>query len=186
MKLKNRLITCIMVIMLVFSSISLVYADTDTGTDQLGQAVTALSGNNENAGQEYNVLKEVLSYMAWFAFIIAIFKLIQIGISFLTGVGSRKSDAKSALLPWLVGAFICAMFGTLGPWFIGLIAEGDSGNIFDTTSSSTPSASQTSQQTSQEPPKEQTTTSEQQGESTVSDPRKLRLDGEKQEGKEYN
>lgn len=135
---KLSFLICFLFIMITVSAFSIALAD--TGEDQVNQAVSNLN----NGINEYAILQEVLGYLAWFAFIVAIFKLIQIGIGFLTGVVSRKSDAKSAMIPWLIGAAVCALFGVLGPWFIGLIAKGDTGNIFDST---TASSSSTQQQT---------------------------------------
>lgn len=139
--MKKRLLACTMAILLILGSICVAFADNTgettgntsttgtTGSDQVNNAVSSL--NDPNASGAYKTLQEIMNYMAWIGFAIAIFKVIQIGIMFMMGVGSRKSDAKSALLPWFIGAAICAMFGTLGPWFIGMIAQGDTGNIFD-------------------------------------------------------
>ena len=60
-----------------------------------------------------------------------------LGIGFLSfiarsiGAGKNKSDAKSSLIPWFVGAFVCALYATIGPAVIGMIMGGGSGGVFD-------------------------------------------------------
>ena len=78
-----------------------------------------------------STLGEIAGILSWLAFIIAVGKMIQIGIMFMLGAGKSKNDAKAALMPWLVGADVCALFATLGPWIIGLIMGGSSGGVFD-------------------------------------------------------
>ena len=80
----------------------------------------------------YATLREIMSILAWAGFAIAVFKVLQIGMMFMLGAGKAKSDAKSALVPWLVGAAVCVLFGTVGPAIINLIMGGSSGgSIFD-------------------------------------------------------
>ncbi len=102
-----------------------------TGEEQLSEAVENL--NNGPSGDDddpYKILSDVMGILGWSGFLIAIFKITQIGINFMTGIGSRRANAKDSILPWALGCVICAMFGTLGPWFISLIASADSGDVF--------------------------------------------------------
>lgn len=88
--------------------------------------------NNLNKGDGvYAIIKEIMGIMSILGFAIAMFKLIQIGIQFILGAGRAKSDAKAALMPWLVGAIVCIMFGTIGPWVMNLIMGSGSSGIFD-------------------------------------------------------
>ena len=77
------------------------------------------------------VISEVTSVLAALGFLIAIGKIMQIGIMFMLGAGKNKSDAKSSLIPWFVGAFVCALYATIGPAIIGMIMGGGSGGVFD-------------------------------------------------------
>lgn len=88
--------------------------------------------NNLNEGDGvYAIIREIMGIMSILGFAIAMFKLIQIGIQFILGAGRAKSDAKAALMPWLVGAIVCIMFGTIGPWVMNLIMGSGSSGIFD-------------------------------------------------------
>ncbi len=109
-------------------SMHAVFATSSTldGSSQLGQAIS----NIEGGVGPYAVLKEIMGLMAWFAFAIAVFKMIQIGILFLTGTAGKRGGAKDALLPWFVGAIICVMFGVIGPWVIDLFASSAGDDIF--------------------------------------------------------
>ena len=79
----------------------------------------------------YGTIQEIIGVLSWAGFAIAIAKMMQIGIMYLMGAAKSKNDAKSALMPWIVGAFICASFGTLGPWIIGTLMSGSGGGVFD-------------------------------------------------------
>lgn len=88
--------------------------------------------NDLNGGEGvYGTISEIMGILLWLGFAIAIIKAMQIGIMFIIGGGSGKNNAKSALVPWLVGAAVCALFGTIGPWIIGIIMSGSSGGVFD-------------------------------------------------------
>ena len=94
--------------------------------DDVGTVVDKL-----NSGEGvYGTIKEIMGILAWLGFAIAVFKLIQIGIMFMLGGGANKKDAKTALIPWLVGAAVCVLFGTVGPWIISIIMSGSSGDVF--------------------------------------------------------
>ncbi len=85
------------------------------------------------AGEQevFQVIAQITSYLMWAGFMIAIFKMIQIGIMYMTGIASSRSSAKSALLPWFVGAAVCVLFATVGPWVIDLIIGDTSKGPFD-------------------------------------------------------
>ncbi len=97
-----------------------------TGGEQIDQAI-----DNLNSAQgAYGTLSEIMGIMAWLGFAIAVFKLIQIGINFMLGAGSKRGNAKESLIPWMAGALICMTFGIVGPWIIRLIG-GSAGGLFD-------------------------------------------------------
>ncbi len=89
---------------------SICYADGDGGT----------------IGAEISKIADI---MAALGVAISIMKLMQIGIKFMFGAGSKKSDAKASLIPWLVGLFVCALWFPLGNWIINdVLGGGGSGN----------------------------------------------------------
>lgn len=129
----NKILKRVLILFLAISLLlpfgnTLVYAG-QSGQAQLGEAVSNLNNPTDDA---YKTLKEIMEIMAWVGFAIAIFKLIQIGITYMTGVASKRSNASASLLPWLIGCIVCALFGVLGPWFIDLFASADDGDIFNT------------------------------------------------------
>ena len=123
----KKIISILLVVsMIFFGCVAYAVTGTQTGEQQVNQAVNDL---NSGTGP-YAVLKTVMGIMAWSGFMIAIFKVIQIGIMFMTGTAGKRSGAKDSIAPWLVGAIICATFGVVGPWIISILAQGDSGDIF--------------------------------------------------------
>ncbi len=125
-KMLATLLTLIIGILTLCMPIVYASQTTKDGSAQLEEAVTSL---NSGTGP-YETLRDIMNIMAWFGFAIAIFKVIQIGISFLTGTASKRSGAKDSILPWLIGAIICATFGIVGPYVIGLFAESAGNDIF--------------------------------------------------------
>ena len=87
--------------------------------------------NLNNGTGVYATIREIMGVLAWIGFAIAIAKLLQIGMMFMIGSGSGKNNAKTALIPWVVGALVCILFGTVGPWIIGLIMGDGEGGVFD-------------------------------------------------------
>ena len=47
-------------------------------------------------------------------------KLIHIGILYVSATAADKSNAKTALLPWLKGTFVCFGAAIIGPAVIGI------------------------------------------------------------------
>lgn len=65
-------------------------------------------------------LGEIISILFWIACFACTLKIIHIGILYMTTGVEGKSKAKGALVPWLIGAFICVTFATLGPAIMNL------------------------------------------------------------------
>ena len=104
----------------------------------VGTLVFAASGDVQsviddlNGGKGvYGTISEIMGILLWLGFAIAVIKAMQIGIMFIIGGGSGKNNAKTALVPWLIGAAVCALFGTVGPWIIDIIMSGSTGGVFD-------------------------------------------------------
>lgn len=74
-------------------------------------------------GDVKNILIEVTQVLLTIAGLVCVGKLIQIGIMYMMSSAVDKSNAKSAVLPWLVGTIVC--FGAA--WIGGTLIT-----IFDT------------------------------------------------------
>lgn len=54
-----------------------------------------------------SILLEVVQILLTIAGLVCVGQLIIIGIKFLMASAEEKSNAKSALLPWLIGTIVC-------------------------------------------------------------------------------
>lgn len=52
---------------------------------------------------------------------VCVFKVIQIGIMYVTSSAVDKSNAKQAILPWLIGTFLCFGAATIGGYIIDIL-----------------------------------------------------------------
>lgn len=68
-----------------------------------------------------DVLRDVLNVLLTVAGLVCVFKIVQIGIMFMTSSAADKSNAKTAILPWLIGTIVCFgadwVGGTVLGWF---------------------------------------------------------------------
>lgn len=87
-------------------------------------------GNLANGDGAYATIRQIAGIMAWVAFAVAVFKLVQIGIGFLTGSGKSRQEAKMALIPWVIGAILCTLYLTIGDYIISNLTSGLNDNIF--------------------------------------------------------
>ena len=58
---------------------------------------------------------------------VCIGKVIHIGILYVTTSAVDKSNAKMAIIPWLVGTLVCFGAATVGSFIINIIGGGDDG-----------------------------------------------------------
>ena len=91
--------------------------------------ISTVSASGEAAVN--STLSEIAGVLTTVGILIAVIKLLQIGIQFLVGGATGKNQAKTAVFPWLVGLFICATYKLIGPWVMGLIMGGSGGGVFD-------------------------------------------------------
>ena len=86
-----------------------------------------------NAGTgAYASILQIAGIMLWVAIVVCVFKMIQIGIKFMTsGTGKGRQEAKASLLPFLIGAVICFLFVTVGSEIIKQLVSGICGSVFD-------------------------------------------------------
>lgn len=96
-----------------------------------GNIVGGVVGELNAGNGVYGTIGQIMGILAALGCGIAMIKILQIGMLFMIGAGGGKSKAKESLLPWIIGAGICILFGTLGPWLIEIIMGGSSGGVFD-------------------------------------------------------
>lgn len=68
-----------------------------------------------------SVLTEVTEVLLVVAGLACVGKLIHIGILYLTSSAVDKSNAKSAVLPWLIGTIVCFGAAWIGSTIINII-----------------------------------------------------------------
>ena len=101
-----------------------------TTSGDMGSQYQNESQKYQNGEGAYGTIKSIANTMFLIAFAVAVFKLIQIGIGFLTGSGKSRQDAKMALIPWVIGVLVCALYFTVGDWIIRTLTDGLNSNIF--------------------------------------------------------
>ena len=75
----------------------------------------------DNGGPVDDILKGITEVLLVIAGLVCVGKLIQIGIMYLTSSAVEKSNAKSAVLPWLIGTIVCFSAATIGKVIIGIL-----------------------------------------------------------------
>ena len=69
-------------------------------------------------------LKEITQVLLLVAAGVCIGKVIHIGILYVMSSAMDKSNAKMAILPWLIGTFLCFGAAVIGPAIINVFSEG--------------------------------------------------------------
>lgn len=93
-------------------------------------SVYATDGNTEVPSEIHDTLQTVTNILATIAGFVCVFKLAQIGIMYMLTGANEKSNAKTAILPWIIGAVICGGYLTIGNAVIDMIRE-HSGSVLD-------------------------------------------------------
>ena len=65
-----------------------------------------------------STLTEIIEIMLLIGAGVCVFKVIQIGIMYVTSSAVDKSNAKQAIMPWLIGTFVCFGAATIGGYII--------------------------------------------------------------------
>ena len=76
-----------------------------------------------------DVLTDILQILLGLGGFICVGKLVHIGILYMTSSVVDKSNAKAAVIPWLVGTVVCFGAGWIGPMIIGILKI--EGNVLD-------------------------------------------------------
>lgn len=96
------------------------------------------SGNTGNSGnatvhaptEVIGILNQITNILAVIAGFVCLFKIIQIGIMFLLTGANERSNAKTALLPWIIGTAVCGGYIVLGNAVISIMQSASGGGIF--------------------------------------------------------
>lgn len=75
------------------------------------------------------ILSEILTVMLGLGGAVCVGKLIHIGILYMTSSAVEKSNAKSAVLPWIIGTIVCFGASWIGPLIISLVKPNGNGDV---------------------------------------------------------
>lgn len=70
----------------------------------------------------------IVNAILWAGYAISLGMVVFIGIKYILGSAEAKSNMKSAIVNWFIGAFIVFMCTTIAKWVVG-IAVGDGSNL---------------------------------------------------------
>lgn len=87
----------------------------------LNNVVWASGGGMESVNK---ILTEILTVLLGVGGAVCVAKLIHIGILYMTSSAVEKSNAKSAVLPWIIGTIVCFGAAWIGPLIIKLVNPG--------------------------------------------------------------
>lgn len=90
---------------------------------------TGVFAGVDNGGEVDKILTEVVNILLVIAGCACLGKLIHIGIIFLTAGAAEKSNAKMALVPWLVGTIVCFGASWIGGTIINIIGKDMNGDV---------------------------------------------------------
>lgn len=82
-----------------------------------------------DGGEVDAILVEVVNLLLVVAGCVCLGKLIHIGILFLTAGVAEKSNAKMALIPWVVGTVVCFGASWIGGTIINIIGANMNGDV---------------------------------------------------------
>ena len=64
---------------------------------------------------------QILSAVLWFGYAVSLGMVVFIGIKYMLGAADAKANMKSAIVSWLIGAFIVFMCTTIVGWVLGIV-----------------------------------------------------------------
>lgn len=115
LKRMNRIFNVLFVLLTVFSLVTCVFAGTVEAPSE---------GDNSNANID-DVLKPLVRITQILLLIgagVCVGKLLHIGILFVTSSAAERSNAKMAMLPWLIGTFVCFGASAIGSFVIKILS----------------------------------------------------------------
>ena len=85
--------------------------------------VLAGGGTIDIPSEVEHTLTKITSILLLIASAVCIGKIIHIGLKFVTASAVEKSQAKEALMPWIIGTIVCFGSATIGSAIIKLFTE---------------------------------------------------------------
>lgn len=107
----NRILSMVFTFFMIFSLFTCVFADASTKKDD----------NIANMKEILEPLIRITQVLLLVGAGVCIGKLIHIGILFVTSSAAEKSNAKMAMLPWVIGTFVCFGASTIGGFIIKIL-----------------------------------------------------------------
>ena len=120
--MKAKKVMCVLISLLIFCT-----------------GVVFASNGKETTGEDKLVEKawEITSALLWFGYAIALGMVVYIGIKYITGAADAKANMKTAIVNYLIGAFIVFAATTIASIVIGMATnankntDGLAGEIID-------------------------------------------------------
>lgn len=111
--MKKRIISLLMAFVLCLMPFGAVLATYPTIDPTLptGSGITGVQ----------NTVGTVLGIIKWIAYAVAIVMVMYVGIKYLTAGAGVKAEAKSTLVPMLIGAVLVALAPTVVGWIFGAL-----------------------------------------------------------------
>lgn len=103
------------------------------GNSQMSTTNQGSTGSNGDAGSTAinGKLTEINNVLFTAACIICVIKAVQIGIMFMLNGAGSKGQAKSAILPWIIGAVVCGGYSAIANSVTGLIEGYGEGGVLE-------------------------------------------------------
>ena len=131
MKLLKYMVLAFIVAIMIGTSNSCVYAN-DTIDTQVSDATAALDNNSTaDDGSVEGELKKIADILVTAGFLISAIKLVQIGFKFMMAPANKRSDAKAALAPWIVGVCVCGLWLVIGKYIMEMLSGVGADNVFE-------------------------------------------------------
>lgn len=121
----KRVISILIIVILCFTSFSTVFANPFAGggnSDVAANGQTNSSGGLSGAAGEIQSKGEtILSAILWIGYAVALGMVVYIGIKYILGAAEAKANMKSAIVTWLIGAFVVFSCTTIVGWVTDVI-----------------------------------------------------------------
>lgn len=121
----KKMMSILMVFAMLFSMCNVAFAD-ETAKKEEGGKTATLPGISPYTGGATALASNVLGFVQFVAYAIALGMLIYVGIKYVMASANEKADLKSALVKYVIGAIIIAGASTILGWVMGI---GGNGNV---------------------------------------------------------
>lgn len=123
----------IICLLLVFSLVLVTFSAPATLAFETGTNPSYGSAGGEKGTSSAEKLgaagTNIVNAILWFGYAIALGMVVVIGIKYILGSAEAKSNMKSAIVSWLIGAFIVFMCTTIVGWVLNATNLKDGGGL---------------------------------------------------------